>query len=154
MSFKQCSAFKPDGERCRRVAQNGSDYCHSHRQRIEEKPLPLQPLPEGRIRLVSATAWAICEFCGDAYPLKDLRPDKNNKLACRCCYFGGALLNAAKPIPEGQQKKRYISVYQAEELARRNGISYDAALVELQEIGFKPEEHSGHLFFVKSEASA
>lgn len=41
MSFKQCSAFKPDGERCRRVAHDGSDYCHSHRNykpRQQRKP--------------------------------------------------------------------------------------------------------------------
>lgn len=27
----QCNAFKPDGEQCRRTAQPGAKYCHSHR---------------------------------------------------------------------------------------------------------------------------
>jgi len=43
MSLKQCSAIKPSGERCKRVAAEGSDYCHSHRgyQPKVREPLPL-----------------------------------------------------------------------------------------------------------------
>jgi len=151
MTLKQCAAFRPDGERCKRAAREGSEYCHSHRLYVEERPAAIHPLPEGKIRLVSSTAWAICEFCGDAYPRADLFPDKSKKLACRGCYFRSALLDATKGQP---QKCFYISAPQVEELAGQNGIEYDAALVELHEIGFRSEEHNGKLFFVKMEAGA
>ena len=29
--FKRCAALRPDGERCKRLAQLDSQYCHSHR---------------------------------------------------------------------------------------------------------------------------
>lgn len=149
MTLKQCAAFRPDGERCKRTAQEGSEYCHSHRLYVEEKPSAIQPLPEGKIRLVSSTAWAVCAFCGDAYLLKDLRPDDSNRLACRGCYFRAMLLDATK----GQQKRCYVGAHQVGELAGQIGIEYDAALVELYENGFRPEEHDGHLFFVKLEVT-
>jgi len=145
MTLKQCAAFRPDGEQCKRVAQEGSDYCHSHRACMEEKPADLQPLPEGKIRLVSSTAWAICEFCGDAYSQTDLFLDANKKLACRCCYFRAAVLNAIK----GQPEARYISACQVAELAGQNGIDFDAAVAELHENGFRSEEHCGQLFFAR-----
>jgi len=150
MTLKQCAAFRPDGERCKRAAQEGSEYCHSHRLYVEEVPPVVQPLPEGKIKLVSSTAWAVCEFCGDAYPRIDLLLDGNKRLACSGCYFRASLLDATK----GQQQMWYISAHQVEELAVLHSITYAEALVEIQEIGFRPEEHNGHLFFVKLEAGA
>lgn len=150
MTLKQCAAFRSDGEQCKRTAQEGSDYCHSHRLHVEEVPPVVQPLPEGKIKLVSSSAWALCEFCGDAYLLKDLRPDDNNKLACRSCFFRAMLLDATK----GQRQKCYISVHQVEELAVLHRITYAEALVEIQENGFRSEECNGLLFFVRSEAPA
>ncbi len=149
MTLKQCAAFRPDGERCKRLAQEGSEYCHSHRLYVEEKPSAIHPLPEGKIELVSSTAWALCEFCGDAYPRIDLFLDGNKRLACPGCYFRASLLDATK----GQQQKWYISAHQVEELAVLHSITYAEALVEIHEIGFRSEEYNGHLFFVKLEAS-
>ena len=150
MTLKQCAAFRPDGERCKRTAREGSEYCHSHRLYAEEKPPVVQPLPEGKIKLVSSAAWAVCEFCGDAYLLKDLRPDDNNKLACRSCFFRAMLLDAT----EGQRQTLFISAHQVEELAVLHSITYAEAIVEIHEIGFRSEEHNGRLFFVKVEAGA
>jgi hypothetical protein len=149
--FRQCAGFKPDGQRCGRVAKEG-DYCHSHRQRVEEKPLAPQPLPEGKIKLVSSTAWATCEFCQDAYPLVDLRPDSDGRLACRGCFYRSDILKLTKPTPG--EKRRFLAACQAAELARLNKLCFDEAVVELLENGFRPEEHCGYLFFVKSEAKA
>lgn len=145
MTLKQCAAFRPDGEQCKRVAQEGTDFCYTHRACVEEKPRAIEPLPEGKIRLVSSSAWAICEFCGDAYPRGDLFPDKSKKLACRCCYFRAAVLDATK----GQPEARYISACQVAELAGQNGIDFDAAVAELHDVGFRSEEHGGQLFFAK-----
>jgi hypothetical protein len=152
MTLKQCAAFRSDGEQCKRTAQEGSEYCHSHRLYVEEKPLAIQPLPEGEIELVSSTAWTLCDFCGDAYPRIDLLLDGNKRLACPGCYFRASLLDATKG--QGQQQTMFISVHQVEELAVLHGISYDEAVVEIQEIGFRSEEHNGRLFFVKVEAGA
>ena len=145
MTLKQCAAFRSDGEQCKRTAQEGSEYCHSHRLYVEEKPSAIQPLPEGKIELVSSSAWALCNFCGDAYPRTDLQPDDNNKLACPGCYFRASLLDAT----ERQRQTLFISAEQVEELAVLHRITYAEALVEIQEIGFRPEEHHGLQFFVK-----
>ncbi|HUM80542.1 MAG TPA: hypothetical protein PLQ38_02090, partial [Methanothrix sp.] len=129
MTLKQCAAIRPDGERCKRPAQEGSEYCHSHRLYVEEKPPAIQPLPEGKIELVSPSAWAFCAFCGDAYLLKALRPGDSNRLACRGCYFRAMLLDATKD----QQKRCYVGACQVEELAVLHGITYDEAIVEIHE---------------------
>ena len=152
MTFKQCAAIRPGGERCKRTAQEGSEYCHAHRLYVEEKPPAIQPLPEGKIELVSPSAWAFCAFCGDARPRVDLLLDGNKRLACPGCYFRASLLDATKG--QGQQQKCYISARQVEELAVLHSITYAEALVEIQEIGFRSEECNGLLFFVKAEASA
>jgi hypothetical protein len=149
--FLQCAAFRPDGQRCQRVAKEG-DYCHSHRQYVEEKPPTLEPLPEGKIKLFSTSEWASCEFCRDAYLLIDLRPDGKGKLACRGCFYKSDVLKLTIPTPG--EKKRFLAAFQAAELARHNKLCFDEAIVELLENGFRPEEHGGYLFFVKSEASA
>jgi len=40
-NFKRCAAFRPDGERCKRLAQADSQYCHSHRHyQPKHRPLP------------------------------------------------------------------------------------------------------------------
>lgn len=44
MTLKQCAAFRPDGERCKRAAREGSEYCHSHRRYVEERPARGQPI--------------------------------------------------------------------------------------------------------------
>jgi len=152
MTFKQCAAFKPNGERCKRVALGGSDFCHSHKLCCEERPPAIQPLPQDKIRPISSCAWAFCEFCRDAYLMADLRPDCNGKLACRSCFYLADVLKFTEPGPG--EKKRFLAAFQAAELARRNELSFDEAFVGLLESGFKPEEHCGYLFFVKSEASA
>jgi hypothetical protein len=150
VTFNQCAAFKPNGERCKRAALEGSDYCYSHRLCDEEKPPAIQPLPQDKIRPISSNAWAFCEFCHDAYPMADLRADGNGKLACRGCYFLANVLRVTKPEPG--EDKRFLAASQAAELARQKKLSFDEAFVELLEWGFKLEEHFGYLFFVKSEA--
>jgi hypothetical protein len=40
MTFKQCAAVKPNGEQCRRMASEGSQYCHSHREYGPKGPSP------------------------------------------------------------------------------------------------------------------
>ena len=35
MTFVQCSAIKSNGQRCSRVAHEGSTYCHSHRNHAD-----------------------------------------------------------------------------------------------------------------------
>lgn len=138
MTLRQCAAFRPDGEQCKRVAQEGSDYCYSHRMCVEEKPADLQPLPEGKIRLVSASAWAICEFCGDAYPQADLFRDGNRRLTCGGCYVRAVLKDADKA------NEIFVRT-----LAQYCGISLKAAVVELCDMGFYEEMYGDELFFIK-----
>jgi len=38
-SFKQCAAFRPDGQRCQRAAREGN-YCHSHRHYQPKTRMP------------------------------------------------------------------------------------------------------------------
>lgn len=36
--MKQCAAIRPDGRQCKRVAREGSNYCHSHRDHKSRTP--------------------------------------------------------------------------------------------------------------------
>lgn len=153
MTLKQCAAINRCGERCKRTAKEDSDFCYSHRQRITESPPTAQlPLPIGTLTPVSLNAWGTCEFCKDVYPLASLLPDDDQHLACPGCYFRAEVFKIAAPIPRSAE--RYIADYQLNELGRKHGIEYDAAVTELIWAGFKPEEHAGLLFYVKKEAPA
>lgn len=147
--FKQCDAFRPDGERCKRAALTGSDYCHSHRAYRTPMVTSVEPLPEGMIAPISASAWGFCEFCHDAYPLADLRPDANKNLACRSCYLRSDVLESTTPPKSDKSPKRYIAAFQLEELAAHRGLTFEAAVTEILDNGFRPEKHCGYLFYVK-----
>lgn len=150
MTLKQCAAIKPGGVQCRRTAKENSDFCYSHRTRVTEEPPAAQPpLPVGTITPISLDAWGTCEFCEDVYPSASLRPDDNQKQACPGCWFRAAVFKIVAPSPE-----RYIADCQLVELSHMHGIEYDAAVTELLCAGFKPEEHAGRLFYVKSEVKA
>lgn len=51
MTFKQCAAHRPDGKQCRRTAQDGLDFCYSHRHNCHmPKAKPRPPTTMERIR--------------------------------------------------------------------------------------------------------
>ncbi len=150
MSFKQCAAFRPDDQRCKRVASHG-DYCYSHRHCAEPEPPKPDPMPAGKITMIDVSAWGICAFCGDAYPQLELRPDGKGKPACRSCWFQADLLDATKPTPG---ENRYISDFQVAQLAEQRGLDFDAAVTVLLENGFRRERHRNYVFFVRTEAPA
>jgi hypothetical protein len=110
-------------------------------------------LPVGQLRAPFASSWLTCDFCGQCYPQKELSRDAEGKLACKACWFRADVLKAAEPIREGARKARFVSTVQAEELARRNGLPIEEAHTELQEMGFRAEEHARHHFWVRMEAS-
>jgi hypothetical protein len=150
MTLKQCAAIKLGGAQCKRTAKEDSDFCYFHRPRVTESPPAAQlPMPIGTITTVSLTAWGMCEFCKDVYPLAALRPDGNQHPACPGCWFRAEVFKIAVPTPKSAE--RYIADYQLNELSRKHGIEYDAAVTELLWAGFRAEEHAGLLFYVKKE---
>jgi len=46
MSLRQCVAYKPNGERCKHPAAEGSDYCYSHRRGQHSPPRPAPSVTE------------------------------------------------------------------------------------------------------------
>ena len=83
MSFKQCAAIRPNGDKCRRVAADGSEYCHSHRTYTPKHRAP--PIEE---RL--AEHFFKCEWCQhlirpDAskfFPMGDFPPGDIDQPLC------------------------------------------------------------------------
>jgi len=92
--FKQCVACRPDGEQCRRTAQDGSNFCHSHRFSQQQPPQQQQPPTWMRYHkeIDSYTphnsTLSICPDCGEAiqYPLKLNMADGNVIYLCTDCF--------------------------------------------------------------------
>lgn len=141
--FRQCSAIRPDGERCKRVAREGSEFCHAHRHAQTEEPGRPEPLPAGLLAKVDASAWGFCEFCGDAYPLFELWPDSDKRLACRSCWFRADVVQI-----------RLLTDYEVFQAAWARGLGMEAATAELLEAGYRMQKMPHCVVFVKKEGSA
>ncbi len=82
MSLHQCEAVKANGERCKRTAAEGSNYCYSHRN---YKPKAREPLPPGNRVMEHLFD---CVDCGRLIPVRDeMRPNwKTGEILCEPCY--------------------------------------------------------------------
>ena len=138
MTFRQCAAFKPDGERCGRKAREGSEFCYSHRNLQSEPPERPDPIPSGMLVRIDETVWGFCEFCGDAYPMSELWPDGHNRPACRCCWLGSDL-GQYDVLPDH-------AVYSA---AQARGLSMEAATAVLLAAGYRIQKSPGCIYFVR-----
>jgi len=80
MTFKQCSAIKPDGHQCQRTAKEG-DYCHSHR-RCKPKVDYSHLDPEKDLNLEGYTGLAVgfCADCSHTFTFQGACPS-----ACDSC---------------------------------------------------------------------
>jgi hypothetical protein len=106
MTFKQCSAIKPDGHQCQRTAKKG-DYCHSHRcckPKIDYSHLD----PEKDLNLEGYTGLAVgfCSDCGHTFTFRGACP-----AACDNCLSLRALIEnriseALAAVPGGLSREK------------------------------------------------
>jgi hypothetical protein len=87
--FRRCKAIKANGERCKRLAQDGSDYCYNHRHCQPRKTEPKeQPALEDRLKY---NMWT-CADCGRFQPpgeilvAEDSLVDGGKTLICWPCF--------------------------------------------------------------------
>ncbi len=81
-AFRQCAATRQNGERCRRVAREGSQYCHTHRrhasQQAHRPSTPAERLQQHCFQ---------CEDCGRLQPPGQiLAVDDGKTLLCEPCF--------------------------------------------------------------------
>ncbi|OPY55265.1 MAG: hypothetical protein A4E48_00119 [Methanosaeta sp. PtaU1.Bin060] len=136
--FRQCSAFRPDGERCGRKARKGSEFCYSHRNCQNVPPERPDPIPSGVLTRIDANAWGFCDFCGDAYPQSELWPDGNNRPACRYCWFRSDVAQFSQ-----------LADYEVSQAAWRRGLPMEAATAVLLAAGYRMQESPGCTYFVR-----
>lgn len=72
--WRRCEATKPNGERCRRVAQAGKRYCYIHRSRGgPASRSPGTAPPPGLAERLPAHWWQ-CADCGEWLPGDEIYP--------------------------------------------------------------------------------